>query len=88
MYVVIIGIPLTLAYEFGIYFLAYLRGVGSLPVFSYEFLFDIIGVIIFFTRIIVQGVRLVLMLFAIGSIQEFILLNPIHDKNFICPEVF
>jgi hypothetical protein len=88
LYFIIFGIPTSLAYDFGLYFLAYLRGVGSIPVFTYELVFDYIAVIIFYTRIIVQGVRLVLMLFTFASLHEFIIHFSFPQKAFICPEYF
>jgi len=88
LYFIIFGIPTSLAYDFGLYFLCYLRGVGTLPVFSYELIFDYIQVTIFYTRIVVQGVRLVLMLFTFASLHEFMLHFSLPQKSFICSEYF
>jgi hypothetical protein len=73
LYLIIIGIPTILIYDFGIFFLVYLRGVGASPVLAVELMFDYIAVIIFYTRILVQGVRLVLMLFTFASLHEFVI---------------
>jgi len=88
LYFIIFGIPTLLAYNFGIYFLAYLRGVGDSPVLIFELMYDYIAVIIFYTRITVQGVRLVLMLGTFASLNEFILNFSFPQKSFICPEYF
>jgi hypothetical protein len=88
LYFIIFGIPTLLAYNFGIYFLAYLRGVGASPVLTFELVYDYIAVVIFYTRIIVQGVRLVLMLGVMASLNEFVLNFSFPQKSFICPEFF
>ena len=41
LYYIIIGIPTFLIYDFGIYFLAYLRGVGAGAVIVVELMFDL-----------------------------------------------
>jgi len=66
-------IPASLLFDFGIYFLGYLRGVGSTPVFLSEALFDYIAVFAFFIRLVVQGVRLLLMFFVYASYHDLIL---------------
>lgn len=88
LYFIIFGIPTLLAYNFGIYFLAYLRGVGASPVLIFELGYDYIAVIIFYTRIIVQGVRLVLMLGTLASLNEFMLHFSFPQRSFICSEYF
>lgn len=86
LYFIIIGIPTFLIYDFGIYFLIYLKGVGSFPVMFIELVFDYIAVIIFYTRILVQGVRLVLMIFTYGSMHDLILLFTFNQKMFLGSE--
>jgi hypothetical protein len=73
MYVVILLIPASLLYDFGIYFLGYLRGVATTPVFLSEVLFDYIAIFAFFIRLVVQGVRLLLMFFVYASFHDLIL---------------
>ena len=80
LYFIILGIPTFLIYDFGIYFLAYLRGVGSSPIFIFELLYDYIAVIIFYTRILVQGVRLILMLGAYISMHDLIMFFVFGEK--------
>jgi len=88
LYFIIIGIPTFLIYDFGIFFLAYLKGVGSSPLFITELVFDYIAVIIFYTRIIVQGVRLVLMLFTYISMHDLVLYFSFSQKIFFGSELF
>jgi len=68
-----VGVPTLLVYDFGVYFLGYLRGVGASASSIIELLFDYISIIIFYTRIIVQGVRIVLMLFTYIGFHDTIL---------------
>ena len=86
LYFIIIGIPTFLIYDFGIFFLVYLRGVGSSPVLFMELMYDYIGVIIFYTRILVQGVRLVLMIFTYASMHDLILFFSFNQKMFLGSE--
>jgi len=80
--------PTLLVYSFGIYFLAYLRGVGSTTLFLYELMYDIIAFVIFYTRITVQGIRLVMLLATFALLNEFILTFNFPQKSFICSEYF
>ena len=73
IYLIILLMPLSLLYDFGIYFLGYLRGVGSTPIFLSEVLFDYIAIFAFFIRLVVQGVRLLLMFFVYASFHDLIL---------------
>lgn len=86
LYFIIIGIPTFLIYDFGIFFLAYLRGVGSTSLLAYELMFDYIAVIIFYTRILVQGVRLVLMIFTYASMHDLVLFFSFNQKMFLGSE--
>jgi hypothetical protein len=69
---VILSIPTYLTYDFGIFFLAYLRGVGPTIALIIELLFDYIAVFAFYNRLLVQGVRIVLMFFTYSSMQDLI----------------
>jgi len=82
MYFVIIGVPTFLVYEFGINFLLYLKGVSSSSVLFIELVYDYIAVLVFYTRIIVQGVRLVLMVFVYASMHDLVMLSPVYEYNF------
>lgn len=88
LYYIIVGIPTFLIYDFGIFFLAYLRGVGKSATSITEAMFDYIGVIIFYTRILVQGIRLVLMLFTYASMHDLVMLFSFNQKMFLGSETF
>jgi Na+/proline symporter len=48
----LIGVPLNLLYDFGAFFLLYLRGVSTTKVLLFELAYDYIGVIAFFIGIV------------------------------------
>jgi hypothetical protein len=80
--------PTAILYDFGIYFVAYLKGVGGSSVFTVELINDYIQVLIFYTRIMVQGVRLVMMLGLFANCHEFVMFFTIPQKAFISSEYF
>ena len=88
LYFIILGIPTFLIYDFGIYFLSYLRGVGGSSIIFFELMYDFIAVIIFYTRILVQGIRLVLMLFTYLSMQDYVLYFNFNQNFFFFFENF
>jgi hypothetical protein len=88
LYYVIVGIPTFLAYDLGIYFLVYLRGVAASSTLFVELVFDYIAVVIFYTRILVQGVRLVLMIFTYASMHDLVLFFNFGQKMFLGSETF
>lgn len=83
LYYVIFCIPTFLAYDFGIFFLGYLRGVGPSPVLILELLYDYIAIFSFYIRLCVQGVRLILMLFTFASLHDYIVFFTVNPKFFI-----
>jgi hypothetical protein len=82
-YFVIFGIPTFLMFDFGIFFLVYLKGVGSYSNLLIEAMFDYINVVIFYTRILVQGIRLVLMLFTYLSMNDLVLYFSFNQTIFL-----
>jgi len=73
-------IPAFLAYDFGLYFVAYLRGVGGSSIISIELLYDYIAFSAFYIRLIVQNVRLILMAFTFASFHEMIIFHGISQN--------
>lgn len=73
LYYMIFLIPTLLLYDFGIFFVAYLRGASSTASFAMELLYDYIAVATFYTRLLVQNVRLLLMTLVYFSLYECIL---------------
>ncbi len=82
LYYIIISMPTYLIYDFGIYFIAYLRGVGSSSLFTMELLYDYIACAAFYIRLMVQAVRLVLMTFTYISMHDLIVFFDFNSKLF------
>jgi hypothetical protein len=74
--------PTYLIYDFGIYFLTYLRGVGTTSLLVMELMYDYIAFIAFYVRLMVQGVRLVLMIFTYISLHDLIIFFDFDLKLF------
>jgi hypothetical protein len=80
LFYTILFIPLNLSFDFGLYFVAYLRGVGKSPTSIVEIMFDYIGFAAFYIRLLVQNVRLILMLFTFGSFHELVITHGIEKE--------
>lgn len=80
IYYIIIFIPFSLLYDYGLYFLTYLNGVGKSATLVVELMFDYIAVSIFYLRLIVQNVRLAFMLFTFIELHELVIYYNI-DRN-------
>lgn len=88
IYYIIICIPTSLLFDYGLYFLTYLNGVGKSSVLMLELLFDYIAVSIFYLRLIVQNVRLAFMLFTYTELHELILFYVVDRNMFMFNESF
>lgn len=66
-------IPIFLLFDYGMHFLAYLRGASSTSSLLMEFIYDCIAFLAFFIRLSVQNVRLLLITLTFFSLYEFIL---------------
>jgi hypothetical protein len=80
--------PICLLYDFGIYVFVYLRGSGPTAMLAAELLYDIINTFAYFIRVFIQLARLLLMLIAAGSLQEFIFYFGLDYKLLICNDSF
>jgi len=83
MYYIILSTPTFLLYDFGIFFACYLRGVAPSSVLSLELMYDYIAVIAFFVRVLVQGVRLILMFGTYLELHDIILIYGYDQSLFI-----
>lgn len=88
LFYLILFIPLQLSYDFGLYFVCYLRGVGKAPTAFVEVMYDYIGFAAFFIRLIVQNVRLILMLFTFASFHELVITHGMEKEWIIGNESF
>lgn len=82
LWVIVLGVPVFLLYDFGIFYITYLRGVGPSPVLIAELMYDYIGLLAFFIRLVVQGVRIVLMTLTYVGLHDFIIFH-IYDKSIL-----
>lgn len=67
----ILMIPIRLIWDFGLSFGMYIRGAASSSNLIIEIFFDIIGIVIIFTRFIVQNIRFLMVFIAFFEIFEW-----------------
>jgi hypothetical protein len=67
----ILTIPVRLLWDFGLAFGMYVRGAASSSNLIVEAFFDIIGVVIIFTRFVVQNIRFLLVFVAFFELFEW-----------------
>ena len=73
----VLNIPCNLLFDFGLLFLLYLRGSSNTNSFFFELVYDYIGVTAFFTRLVVQFVRMVLMFVVYTMMHDTIVLQKV-----------
>lgn len=81
LYYTILGIPTMLLFDFGIFFICCIKGVGTTQSILSELLYDCINTISFYTRLLTQGVRLFLMFSIYTSLHDFVIYGN-FSKNF------
>nr|YP_740762.1 Ymf66 [Tetrahymena paravorax]ABI51671.1 Ymf66 [Tetrahymena paravorax] len=86
MFIFVLGMPTLILYDLGIFFLAYLKGAGKNPNSHIECIFDYIACIVFYTRILAQWVRIVLMLITFLSLSHFVAEFEITNNTLIASE--
>jgi hypothetical protein len=72
LFAFILGMPTLVLYDLGIFFLAYLRGAGKSSNVVSESVFDYVACIIFYSRILAQWVRVILMLVTFLSVSHYV----------------
>ena len=82
LYYVIIGLPTMLAYDFGYFIFAYLRGAGTSSFLLLELFYDSIITGAYYIRLLVQGVRLLLMIVAFAGIQHLAIIHQYDAQLF------
>lgn len=73
--ITILTIPVRLLWDFGLAFGMYVRGAASSSNIVVEAFFDLIGVIIIFTRFVVQNIRFLLVFVAFFELFEWVATN-------------
>ena len=69
-------LPFSVLLDFGISFTSYIRGAGAGTNIVVEVIFDLIGVLVVFTRFLVQNIRFVLIFAAYFELFEWIYASP------------
>lgn len=64
------GLPLNAFISYGVFFASYIRGSASSVNLISEAVFDIIGVVVVFSRFIIQNIRFVLVFMAFFELFE------------------
>lgn len=86
--VVLLLMPCNLVFDFGLLFVAYLRGVANTSSFFFELVYDYIGIAAFFTRLAVQFVRLVLMFVVYCMMHDTVVLQVIPLRSQVFGDSF
>jgi cbb3-type cytochrome oxidase subunit 3 len=73
----LIFMPVNLLLDFGLLFALYLRGSSNTSSFLAELGYDYIGIVAFFTRLVVQFVRLILMFVVYCMMHDTVLLQEV-----------
>lgn len=82
LYYIIFSLPTYLVYNFGVFFVTYLRGSGASSLLIMELMYDYIAFLAFYIRLIVQSVRLILMISTYISLHDLILFFDFDLKLF------
>jgi hypothetical protein len=85
---VIIMVPISLISDFGLFFVAYLRGAAGTSSLLAELIYDYIGIIAYFTRLLVQFVRLVLMFVVYCMMHDAIIVQALPQELFLVGDSF
>lgn len=73
----VFGMPCNLLYDFGLLMSLYLRGASNTKYYFFELIYDYIGIIAFFTRLIVQFVRIGLIFVVYCMMHDTVVLQGI-----------
>ena len=85
---VLLLMPCNLIFDFGLLFVAYLRGVANTSSFFFELIYDYIGIAAFFTRLAVQFVRLILMFVVYCMMHDTVVLFTIPMRASVFGDSF
>lgn len=73
IFYVVFSTPTYLLFDYGLFYGTYLRGASLSSFFLYEFGYDIIMICVFYIRLALQAIRLVLMAIACASYYDYIM---------------
>jgi len=83
IFYVVFSVPTYLLYDYGLFYGTYLRGASVSSFFIYELGYDIIMISVFYIRLALQAIRLVLMFIACASYYDYILFYNYKHTLFI-----
>jgi len=70
---IIVSIPIHMIFDFGVVFIVYIKGGSPSVAMFAEFLFDYVAMIAYFVRVLIQGIRLVLMFATYAAMHDYVL---------------
>jgi len=85
IFYIALAIPTYLSYDYGLIYGCYLRGTGRTASLIYELGYDYIAIAIFYIRLILQGVRLLIMILTYASFHDYMLFYNITPSSFMDP---
>lgn len=85
IFYIALSIPTYLSYDYGIIYGVYLRGTGNTASLIYELGYDYIAIAIFYIRLALQGIRLVIMIITYASFHDYMLFYNIRPSAFSNP---
>lgn len=85
VFYIALSIPTYLSYDYGILYGVYLRGVGNTASLIYELGYDYIAIAVFYIRLALQGIRLVIMIVTYASFHDYMLFYNIRSSAFSSP---
>jgi len=62
-----------MVYDFGLVFIVYIKSGSPTVIMFAEFLFDYVAMIAYFVRVLIQGIRLVLMFATYAAMHDYVL---------------
>lgn len=85
IFYIVFSIPTYLAYDYGILYGTYLRGSGGTSFLMFELGYDYIAIAIFYIRLALQSIRLVIMVITYASFHDYMLFYNIRPSAYTNP---
>lgn len=85
IFYIALSIPTYLSYDYGLIYGCYLRGTGGTASLIYELGYDYIAIAVFYIRLILQGIRLLIMIVTYASFHDYMLFYNINPSSFMSP---
>lgn len=85
VFYIALSIPTYLSYDYGILYGAYLRGSAKTTSLVYEMGYDYIAIAVFYIRLALQSIRLVIMILTYSSFHDYMLFYNIRPSAFSSP---